>query len=1221
MSIKFIRVLSNEDHTVQSEFFCEWVGQDIPPQQPWQIRLEIESQNRLRALYQEQEDAKAYSLKLIDQKLKPRMREELKHASLRLYGTQAWRRGVNINPVTLLVDDATASFAFEWVPTENQDNQDADLLGEIVVLFRVPLSLSNVPQKPGIMNNGLGMIGCFPLIKDELHIDDNHSLVHVSYHQKTVNYLKAMRDNLKMDLGQDVVAIDEDPSNYCFVELPNFPFVHLVFHGPNSKNSGFTLPHNTTLSGDEFVDQFIKECNGKEWPQCLVLTVCGAAREITCRHIERLLTETPLRNILISPLAIPVEEEVFAFYGQLYKELLGGAAMSSAFRKAAENRPTVGLMHCLWGADHTYITPSSTANEVETGARLTADAEATVRIVKADNENWKEASKVEGKLIDCKCGIFDPQMIRHGLRVNDRLPPVDGVVGESTYQEMKRGADAFFRYRLQVSGGGLCIVFPKAQSEEALEKLNPWVTRLSFVCAPEPGLASIIGSDIFQPYDSEGDRAFYVLAEDVPESAHSLAALSELEMWCGRNLTLRLRDMTSAGEMLCRALHRLQEFDLGVDDLITSIRVIVPELIEEPNQAADASVRGFVADSLIHLIPLAEWEGSDPKDEINDRLQVDGRHRWRPYRVATLRELAQELLYTALGCDPSGLQTAVEKLELESTSREAAARLIRLWRHAETDFDTFDQAAMMLHAPYGSAVEELRTLRRAGRRLFLVQNLHEDAELIDALVAASGGQPRHLAAMRNQDWQAWLDVSPPPSPLLIDGMDVQSLYLLLASEDGIDRLFGYLRAGGHLIVRDSADWFEGRQTVELRRFLLQLAEARAPDGEHVGSVVFCDLGTSNFLADRTLREHLSPIDGDLRSDRDIESVLVVDDGRYGHAPMTSSQIHGLAREMRGFSRRSSRDLSRLLRVKNLLPPEDTSEGNDDDQRERRRWVGRFVKQEFAACSRVLEFIETDAPPAWLGYNDIEAYFDTLAKEVERGWPIHAGSAVVVGIPGTDPARTPPWVAARLGVPCFRLNVVAAMVPEAGVLRGLRLGLQRLGRLQGCVLWIDGFVRTLLRNEADTYAQRLLGTLLYWLQEEAPTGRILTLATDEVTPSNHVGYERDLRCLRHEFTRDGRFNRRFFLKAPSPESVKAILDAAAERLMPKIKTEFGQKYEEIQNRLTHMNASPAMIRQSVAEIALNHVAGEADPFAIQLAVLSAAQASPPYAIPNDYHPID
>jgi ATPase family protein associated with various cellular activities (AAA) len=133
--------------------------------------------------------------------------------------------------------------------------------------------------------------------------------------------------------------------------------------------------------------------------------------------------------------------------------------------------------------------------------------------------------------------------------------------------------------------------------------------------------------------------------------------------------------------------------------------------------------------------------------------------------------------------------------------------------------------------------------------------------------------------------------------------------------------------------------------------------------------------------------------------------------------------------------------------------------------------------------------------------------------------------LLLGVQGCGKSLAAKAVAAAWNVPLFSLEAGRLLAPYIGESeRNLREALKRVERMAPCVLWIDeiekAFVSARSAESDGGVSQRLLGTLLTWMQEHRR--RVFLVAT-----CNSVGQ------LPPEFMRKGRVDEVFFVDLPEP----------------------------------------------------------------------------------------
>ena len=135
--------------------------------------------------------------------------------------------------------------------------------------------------------------------------------------------------------------------------------------------------------------------------------------------------------------------------------------------------------------------------------------------------------------------------------------------------------------------------------------------------------------------------------------------------------------------------------------------------------------------------------------------------------------------------------------------------------------------------------------------------------------------------------------------------------------------------------------------------------------------------------------------------------------------------------------------------------------------------------------------------------------------------------LLLGVQGCGKSLAAKTIAATWGVPLLALDAGRLLAPFIGESeRNLRDALRRVERMAPCVLWIDeiekAFVSTGSSESDGGVSQRLIGTLLTWMQERA--ARVFLVAT-----ANSV------RKLPPEIMRKGRVDEVFFIDLPGEET--------------------------------------------------------------------------------------
>jgi SpoVK/Ycf46/Vps4 family AAA+-type ATPase len=153
----------------------------------------------------------------------------------------------------------------------------------------------------------------------------------------------------------------------------------------------------------------------------------------------------------------------------------------------------------------------------------------------------------------------------------------------------------------------------------------------------------------------------------------------------------------------------------------------------------------------------------------------------------------------------------------------------------------------------------------------------------------------------------------------------------------------------------------------------------------------------------------------------------------------------------------------------------------------------------------------------------------FGKSAKRyGLPAPRGIALI-GIPGTGKSLTAKTVASLWRMPLLRMDIGAMFGSLVGQSEeNCRRALGLAETIAPCVLWIDEIEKGLATGDNDGgTSQRVLGTMLSWMQEK--TKPVFVVAT-----ANDVGR------LPPELLRRGRFDEIFFLDLPTEKERREIL---------------------------------------------------------------------------------
>jgi AAA+ superfamily predicted ATPase len=147
---------------------------------------------------------------------------------------------------------------------------------------------------------------------------------------------------------------------------------------------------------------------------------------------------------------------------------------------------------------------------------------------------------------------------------------------------------------------------------------------------------------------------------------------------------------------------------------------------------------------------------------------------------------------------------------------------------------------------------------------------------------------------------------------------------------------------------------------------------------------------------------------------------------------------------------------------------------------------------------------------------------------EFGLPAPKGLALI-GIPGTGKSLTAKMIGGMWRLPLLRLDIGALFGSLLGESEErMRRALRLAEALAPCVLWIDELDKTLTgHGEGGGVTQRMLGSLLTWMQEKSTAVFVVATANDVAS-------------IPPEVLRRGRFDEVFFLDLPTMDERREIL---------------------------------------------------------------------------------
>lgn len=191
-------------------------------------------------------------------------------------------------------------------------------------------------------------------------------------------------------------------------------------------------------------------------------------------------------------------------------------------------------------------------------------------------------------------------------------------------------------------------------------------------------------------------------------------------------------------------------------------------------------------------------------------------------------------------------------------------------------------------------------------------------------------------------------------------------------------------------------------------------------------------------------------------------------------------------------------------------------------REKQRIVGKNDALEFHTLDERMEDVG--------GLNNLKLWLadrsDAFSQEARHfGLPAPKG-LLLVGVQGCGKSLTAKVIAHHWGLPLLRLDLGNVFDGKRSPEEALREALKTSEAIAPCVLWLDEIEKGFAQDQ-DGRAQRVLGSMLTWLQEK--TQPVFLVAT-----ANNIG------ALPPELMRKGRFDEIFFLDLPDQTEREDIL---------------------------------------------------------------------------------
>ena len=184
----------------------------------------------------------------------------------------------------------------------------------------------------------------------------------------------------------------------------------------------------------------------------------------------------------------------------------------------------------------------------------------------------------------------------------------------------------------------------------------------------------------------------------------------------------------------------------------------------------------------------------------------------------------------------------------------------------------------------------------------------------------------------------------------------------------------------------------------------------------------------------------------------------------------------------------------------------------------------------------------DGVKRWLSKKD--KIFFAPKDELEAKYIRPPKGVMLVGVPGCGKSLSARLIAKQWRLPLYRFDIGALFDKYVGESeKNLRLSLDYISSVSPCVVWIDEIEKELYSGGDNDTVKRILGGLLFWLQENSD--RVFLVATAN-----------DISRLPPELFRKGRFDEVFFVDLPQEEERKCAI-----RLYEKLCLSFSLSEEE------------------------------------------------------------
>ncbi len=170
-----------------------------------------------------------------------------------------------------------------------------------------------------------------------------------------------------------------------------------------------------------------------------------------------------------------------------------------------------------------------------------------------------------------------------------------------------------------------------------------------------------------------------------------------------------------------------------------------------------------------------------------------------------------------------------------------------------------------------------------------------------------------------------------------------------------------------------------------------------------------------------------------------------------------------------------------------------------------------IRRQYVPRTRGLYLVDTQTPLSYKRDPEIEKWLDVDGEIWTRKGPkrLMPKGLLFTGMPGTGKTMGAKHIARELEVPLYRLDLGAVFQRYVGDSEeNFRNLLAEVDRAEPCVLLIDEVEKAMRTEDDHAVASRILGSLLWWMQER--TSQVLVILTtndEEAIPPELIRHER------------------------------------------------------------------------------------------------------------------